>query len=98
MRMRALTSMAVAVAVVTIFTLHSFAAPDVAKLAAETNPLQDCTGSLTVVSGQVKINGNEAKTGATVLTGSLIATDSNGDAIIDLGGVGRVELGEGTTI
>src|ERR1044071_8615338 len=95
---RALISMSVAAAVTAVFTMRSFAAPDAVSLAEKLIPFQDCTGTLTVASGQVTINGNEAKTGATVLSGSMISTDSKGDAVIDLGSVGRVELGESTTI
>ncbi len=95
---RASISFVLATAITTVFTLHSFAAPDVAKLTVEPNLMQDCTGTLTVSSGQVTINGNAAQTGATVLSGSIIATNSNGKAIIDLGAVGRVELGNNTAI
>jgi len=44
-------------AIATVFTLHSFAAPDVNKSAGESIPPQDCTGTLTVKHGQVTING-----------------------------------------
>jgi hypothetical protein len=60
--------------------------------------VQDCTGTLTVKSGQVSINGNAAQTGATVMTGSTIATGSNGKAVIDLGAMGRVEIGDNTSV
>lgn len=95
---RASISVVLAMAVVTVFTLNSFAAPEVSKLAGDPNLAQDCTGTLTVKAGQVTINGNAVQTGATVLTGSVIATSSNGKAIVDLGALGRVEIGDNTTV
>ena len=93
---RSSISLVLAIAVASVFTLRSFAAPEAAKPhAAGTN--QDCTGTLTVKAGRVTINGNAAQTGATVLTGSVISTSSNGKAIIDLGALGRVEVGDSTT-
>jgi hypothetical protein len=90
-------SIALAVAIVTVFTLRSFAAPETSgDVVADPIVAQDCTGTLTVKSGQVMINGNAAQTGATVMTGSTISTSSNGKAIIDLGGAGRVEIGDNT--
>src|SRR5215471_11565705 len=95
---RASISLALAMAVVTFFTLRSFAAPEITKSAIE-EPVsaQDCNGTLTVKAGQVMINGNAAQTGATIMTGSTITTSSNGKAIIDLGPLGRVEIGDNTT-
>jgi hypothetical protein len=94
---RASTSIVLAMAIATVFTLSSFAAPEVTKAVVDPVLAQDCTGTLTVKSGQVTINGNAAQTGATVLTGSVISTGSNGKAIVDLGPVGRVEIGDNTT-
>jgi hypothetical protein len=95
---RATISIALAMAVATVFTLSSFAAPEVTKAIVDPVLAQDCTGTLTVKAGQVTINGNAAQTGATVMTGSTIATSSNGKAIIDLGALGRVEVGDNTTV
>src|SRR5437762_13768934 len=83
--------------VITLFTLRSFASPETGKPSVEPSSAQECTGTLTVKAGQVSINGNAAQTGATVLSGSIISTNSNGKAIIDLGGSGRVEIGDHTT-
>jgi ribosomal 50S subunit-recycling heat shock protein len=94
---RASISIALAMAVATVFTLRSFAAPEVTKAVVDPALAQECTGALTVKAGQVTINGNAAQTGATVMTGSTIATSSNGKAIIDVGTLGRVEIGENTT-
>lgn len=93
---KASISLFLAIAVASVFTLHSFAAPEATKPAGDRAP-QDCTGTLTVKAGQVSINGNAAQTGATVLTGSVISTSSHGKAIIDLGALGRVEVGDSTT-
>lgn len=95
---RATISIVLAMAVATVFTLSSFAAPEVSKAVVDPVLAQDCTGTLTVKVGQVTINGNAAQTGATVMTGSTIATSSNGKAIIDLGALGRVEVGDNTTV
>lgn len=91
-------SLLVAMAIATVFTLSSFAAPEATKAVVAPALAQDCTGTLTVKAGQVTINGNAAQTGATVMTGSTIATSSNGKAIIDLGALGRVEVGDNTTV
>jgi hypothetical protein len=98
---RASMSLFLAIALASMFTLRSFAAPEANK--ASNKPTgesasQDCTGTLTVKAGRVTINGNAAQTGATVITGSVINTSSNGKAIIDLGALGRVEVGDSTTV
>lgn len=95
---RASISVVLAMAVMTVFSLRSFAAPEVSKTVVDPVLAQDCTGTLTVAGGQVTINGNAAQTGATVMTGSTISTSSNGKAIIDLGALGRVEVGDNTTV
>ena len=95
---RASISIALAMAVATVFTLSSFAAPEVTKAIVDPTLAQDCPGTLTVKAGQVTINGNAAQTGATVMTGSIIATGANSKAIIDLGALGRVEIGDNTTV
>lgn len=90
-------SLVLAMAVASVFTLQSFAAPEVSKTLVDPVLAQDCTGTLTVKGGSVTINGNPAQTGATVMSGSTIAT-SSGKAIIDLGALGRVEVGDHTTV
>jgi hypothetical protein len=95
---KALMSLFLTMAVATVFTIRSFASPDLSKVAEVPTLAQDCTGTLTVNAGRVSINGNAAQTGATVMTGSMISTDSKGKATIDLGTAGRVELGESTAI
>ena len=59
--------------------------------------MQAPTGTLTA-HGPVDINGIQSKTGATVLNGSIIMTRTGGHASIELGQLGRVEVGNNTTI
>jgi hypothetical protein len=78
------------------FSLSSFAASEVGTAIDETIPdsilvSQAPTGTLTA-KGPVLVNGNEAKTGATIADGSVIQTRTGGHAIIELGAPGRVEL------
>jgi len=100
--LRALLSLMLAVTVTSLFTLRAYAASEakapVSQPTIETLLTQDCTGTLTVKSGSVRLNGNDAQTGATVTSGSVVSTGDNGRVIIDLGALGRVELGHHTTI
>ncbi|MEK6406935.1 MAG: hypothetical protein AABN34_08230 [Acidobacteriota bacterium] len=84
------------------FSLSSFAAAGVTNPTDEaiTDSLlvsQAPTGTLTA-HGPVLVNGNEAKTGATITDGSVIQTRTGGHAIIELGAPGRVELDPITAI
>jgi hypothetical protein len=84
------------------FSLSSFAASGVGDATDEaiTDSLlvsQAPTGTLTA-KGPVFVNGNEAKTGATVTDGSVIQTRTGGHAIIELGAPGRVEMDPITAI
>jgi hypothetical protein len=94
---RASISIVLTMAIATVFTLRSFAAPEVTTPIVDPTLVQDCTGTLTVKGGTVTINGNAAQTGATVMSGSTVATGS-GEAIVDLGALGRVEIGDNTTV
>jgi hypothetical protein len=58
---------------------------------------QELTGTLTV-KGTVLVNGNDAKTGATIANGNVIQTQGGSHATIDLGATGRVELDQLTAI
>jgi len=58
---------------------------------------QALTGTLTA-RGPVLVNGNEAKTGATIVDGNVIQTRTGGHATIELGATGRVELDPITAI
>jgi hypothetical protein len=92
--LRALLSLVLAMTITTLFTLRSYAA---IETTSETLA-QDCTGTLTVKSGTVTVNGNASQTGATIMTGSVVATSGNGNAIIDLGAAGRIEVKGSTTV
>ncbi len=96
--LKASLSLLLAVTVTSLFTLHAFAADDPKAPASGSPDVQDCTGTLTIKSGKVLLNGNEAQTGATVMNGSVISTGDNGRVIIDLGAIGRIELGHHTTV
>jgi hypothetical protein len=101
---RAMLSALVAVALITVFSLSSFAAPNVVEIqdpgvvpvaVAEQGGV---AGTLVVNKGSVNINGNSVQTGATVLSASRIVTGSNGLAVIDLGPQGRIEIRDDTTV
>ena len=99
-RNRAWLSMVLSLTLAT-FSLSSFAASNVDAVDESiTDSLlvsQAPTGTLTA-KGPVIVNGNEAKTGATVPDGSLIQTRTGGHAVIELGAPGRVELDPITAI
>jgi hypothetical protein len=99
---RPLISLAVSLAVTMMLSLNSYALPaasdPISGPVNESTLSQDATGVLTVKKGKVTINGNGSQTGATVLSGSLIVTGSNGVAIIDLGPLGKVEVRDSTTV
>ena len=96
--LRVLLSLMLAVSVTSLFTLRVYATSEPKAAASESMAVQDCTGTLTVKSGNVTLNGNAAQTGATVMSGAIIATGDNGNVIIDLGAVGKIELGHHTTL
>ena len=96
--LKVLLSLMLAVTVTSLFTLRAFAANEPKAAASESPVAQDCTGTLTVKGGNVTLNGNAAQTGATVANGSVISTGDNGSVIIDLGALGRIELGHHTTV
>jgi hypothetical protein len=96
---RGLISVVLALAVTMVFSLRSFAAAETRDRAASSPAASEIlTGTLTVRGGLVRINGNEAPTGTTVLGGSIIATEANTEAMIDLGDAGRLEVGSNTTV
>lgn len=93
---RVFLSIMLAVAVTTVFSLTSFAAPDTSFKTLDPVAailIQD-SGTLT---GKATINGNPTESGATVMSGSTISTGSD-SATIDLGTLGRIELRPNTTI
>jgi hypothetical protein len=97
-KLKVLLSLMLAFTVASLFSLRVYAANEPKAAASEGNALQDCTGTLTVKSGNVTLNGSPAQTGATVMNGSVISTGDNGGVIIDLGALGKIELGHHTTV
>ncbi|HEX5731465.1 MAG TPA: hypothetical protein VF131_01425 [Blastocatellia bacterium] len=73
------------------------AATDVDAIAESITFTQAPTATLTA-KGPVDVNGNRAKTGATVLNGSIIQAFTGGHATIELGALGRVDIEPHTTI
>jgi hypothetical protein len=81
-----------------IAVVSALAEPPAASLAIDNMPgLQAPVGTLTV-KGDVRIAGNPAATGATVLSGSLITTGTGATAVIDMGALGRIEVEQLTEI
>jgi hypothetical protein len=102
---RAVMSLALALAVASVFTLSSFAASTTKEGPPGGNAggrirktLLDAPTGRLLGTGRITIDGDEARSGATVLSGSTIATGMDGYARIDLGSLGRFELRPNTTI
>jgi hypothetical protein len=84
-------------AVTTVFLLSSFAWAQQGKrmTGSPANPAIDknlLVGSFLLCNGKVTLNGNKIEAGATVLSGSDIATGSDGEAVIELADVGLVDI------
>ena len=99
---RAWLSILLSLTLTTTFSLGAIAASGAGDLIDESitdNLLvpQALTGTLTA-KGTVLVNGNDAKTGATIANGSVIQTQGGAEATIDLGTTGRVELDQLTAI
>jgi hypothetical protein len=103
-KFRVAMSLALTLAVASVFALSSFAASTARDPAPGTpagGRLYDMTsapaGKL-MGTGRFTIDGEAAQPGASVLSGSTVATGSDGNAVIDLGSLGRIELRPNTTI
>jgi hypothetical protein len=104
---KSIISLLLVFTVATVFSLNSFAAPqsstkagdDSVKVASanDTVPQNYPTGILTG-TGSLYVNGNAVQSGATVVSGSIVATDVNSDAVLDLGALGRINLRPSTEI
>jgi hypothetical protein len=102
MNLKAILSLVLSLSIASAFSLSSLAA---SGSGAKTNDpadenlpaLQAPTGNLTT-RGPVLVNGNEAKTGLTIVSGSVIQTRTGGHATIEMGPVGRVDLDPITAI
>jgi len=102
MKIKAILSLVLSILIASVFSLSSLAASGsnerMLDASLEAVPaLQAPTGNLTA-KGSVLVNGNEAKTGTTILNGSVIQTRTGAEARIDLGPVGRVDLDPITAI
>ncbi len=108
MKFKSIISLLLAVTVATIFSFRSLVFAEATKSEASADkkissrdtgsaPQQEQTGTLTT-TGYVTINGNEARTGATIMNGDIIATGPDSDATIDLGPLGRIQLRPDTKI
>src|SRR5690242_14664804 len=96
--LKVLFSLVLTLTVTSLFTLHVDAADDSKQsmaqaLSSDSFSVEDFTGTLTIKSGKVLINGNEVQTGATVTSGDIVTTNDQGRVIVDLGTHGRLELG-----
>ena len=101
MRPRAALSFVLAISVACTLSFSSLAAHDASDHAGVQYPDGDSgpppAGTLSG-SGHITINGNPVQAGATVLSGNTIATGPDGNAIIDLGPLGRLALRTNTEI
>jgi len=86
-RSRKSIAFAVAIAVLSVYSMVALAKPGQQKNAGELS-----------VSGQVTVNGQAAISGATVFSDSVITTAANSSAVVSLGKLGRVELLPNTTV
>src|SRR5215813_4935625 len=93
-RSEALLSSVVAVAVIMLYSLSVYAAPNVAQPADASLLAQQ--GVLTS-SGSVSINGNAVQSGVTVVSGSTITTGAGSLAMVNMDGLARVTIGANTT-
>jgi hypothetical protein len=93
--LKACLSLALAVTVSSVFSFRSFAA--IEAPAPSVGPTAQTCGTLAVKAGTTTINGNIAQSGATVMSGSVVATGA-GEAVVDLGPLGRLEIGDHTTV
>lgn len=95
--LRASLSILLALALTSVFSLSSFAAPELeANNSPETVSAEPATPqNVGTLRGTAIINGNKMNTGATVLTGARIE-NAGETAIIDLGALGRIEFRPGS--
>lgn len=96
--------MGLTLTVVNLFTLGTFAyapagpAPS-AKAGVQQQPAPGGNTAILNGRGHVTINGNDAKTGSTVISGNIVATGNGSYASIELGPpLGRIELKSDTTL
>ena len=91
--------------IASIVPLYSLALADLTKktspISGATEPYgyqtQEPAGTI-VASGEIMVNGNEVPSGATVFSKSTIETGRASSAVVDLGPIGRIDLGPGTNV
>lgn len=102
---KALLSLVLSLVVTSFYAFSSFAASN-AKAEERSVPansinnvdalipaeLQDQPSGVVSGTGLITVNGHPTRSGATILTGNAIGTGSDGNALIDLGPLGRVRL------
>ena len=107
MRLRALASCLIAWALFCVYSAGSLAADkkkprgteaSAASGASASAPAQAAESGVLTGTGQIAVNGNTVRAGATILNGSTVAAGPDGDASIDLGPLGRIQLRPNTTI
>ncbi|MBI3650437.1 MAG: hypothetical protein HY231_05250 [Acidobacteria bacterium] len=93
-----LTNACSALLAISVFVLLALAMPKVNVAASEPSTLlQGLTGTVTG-SGRITINDQVAQSGARITNGSVIATDADADATVDLGLLGQIVMRPNTTI
>jgi len=104
-KLRAAISLVLAFVITSAFTFNSFAASKRTEWPPGKNSNEPAGKSLVdalvgklIGTGRLTIDGEQVPSGTTVLSGSKIATGPDGNATIDLGQLGRVELRPNTTI
>jgi hypothetical protein len=97
---RPLGSLLVVLSVAAALTFNSFAAPRTVQKVSP--PVADEAASVPsgtlAGSGGITINGNPAQAGATILSGSTIATGADGIASVQIARLGRIGLARNTSI
>ncbi|MEK6304142.1 MAG: hypothetical protein AABO41_25930 [Acidobacteriota bacterium] len=98
-------SLLLASAVASVFAISSFAAskpreptPGVSSTNHEGKGILGLPSGRLIGTGQITVDGSEAQSGVTVLSGSTVATGADGNATIELGALGRIELQPNTTV
>ena len=100
MRLKAQCSFLLILTLTTVYSLNALAAPAPVATTASETIIQDTTGPVGTLTGtgQMTVNDNAVQSGASVTNGSVVATGADGDASIDLGAWGRIQLRPNTTV
>lgn len=95
-KLRPVLSFLISLGVLSFYSLSSYAlssgGPATAEHAAEPVTADGTPTGVLTGSGLITLNGNPTRSGATIFSGSMIATGEDGVASIDLGQLGRVVL------